>query len=292
MIVVTGATGSFGRLAIEELLNRGVPADQIVAAVRTPDKAAGLAASGVQIRRADYTDPQSLATALHGAEKLLFVSGSEVGQRIAQHRNVVDAARAAGVRLLAYTSILNADSTRIMLAAEHQATEAMIRESGLPFVLLRNTFYMEVYTAGLPTALERGELVDATGTGRISGATRADLATAAAVVLTTEGHDNKVYELGGEPAFTLAELAAEASRQTGRPLVYRDVSPEEYVDVLTRAGLPRPAAEVFADASAGAARGDLYTESKDLARLLGRPTTDLAAAVAEALKGGSGTAPA
>lgn len=285
MIIVTGATGPFGRLAIEELLTRGVPADQIVAAVRSPEKAAGLAARGVRVRRADYSDPPSLAAAFSGAEKLLFVSGSEVGQRIAQHRNVIDAARAAGVRLLAYTSILNADTTRIALATEHQATEAMIRESGLPFVLLRNTFYLEVYTASLADALERGELVDATGAGRISGATRADLAAAAVVVLTSEGHENNAYELGGEPAFTLAELAAEASRQTGRPLAHRAVSPQEYADILTGAGLPRPVAEVFADASAGVARGDLFTESEDLVRLLGRPTTGLATAVTEALKG-------
>lgn len=285
MIVVTGATGHFGKIAVEELLTRGVPAERIVAAVRSPEKAAGLAARGVQLRRADYTDPESLTAAFTGAEKLLFVSGSEVGQRIPQHRNVVEAARAAGVGLLAYTSILNADDNRMVLAAEHQATETMIRQSGLPFVLLRNTFYLEVYTAGLAAAVERGEIVDATGSGRISGAARADLATAAAVVLTGKGHQNQAYELGGAPAFTLAELAAEASRQSGRPVGYRDVPPSEYADILTAVGLPRAAAEVFADASAGVAHGALYTDRDDLTRLLGRPTTGLAAAVAEALKG-------
>jgi len=285
MIVVTGATGHYGPLAIEELLARGVPAGQIVAVARDPRKADALAARGVQVRRADYTDPESLASALSGADKLLFVSGSEVGQRVAQHRNVVDAAKAAGIRLIAYTSILNADTTGIRLADEHRATEAMIRESGVPFVLLRNTFYMEVYTATLRQAVEHGAIVDATGDGRISGATRADLAAAAAVVLTTEGHENRTYELGGEPAFTMADLAAEASRQSNRPVAFRNLSQSEYVDFLTKVGLPREAAEVYADASVGASRGELFTDSGDLPRLLGRATTPLAEAVAVALKG-------
>ncbi|ROT26574.1 SDR family oxidoreductase [Micromonospora sp. HM5-17] len=284
MIVVTGATGHYGPLAIEELLARGVPAGQIVAAARDPQKATALAARGVQVRRADYTDPESLASALSGAEKLLFVSGSEVGQRVPQHRNVVEAATAAGVRLIAYTSILNADTTGIRLADEHRATEAMIRDSGVPYVLLRNTFYLEVYTAALPQAVEHGALVEATGDGRISAATRADLAAAAAVVLTTEGHENRVYELGGAPAITLAELAAEASRQSGRPIAFRNLSQAEYVDFLAGVGVPRAAAEYYADASIGASRGDLYTDSDDLPRLLGRATTPLAEAVAAALK--------
>ncbi|MEO3745846.1 SDR family oxidoreductase [Plantactinospora sp. B5E13] len=285
MIVVTGATGHYGPLAIEELLARGVPAGQIVAIARDPGKAAGLAERGVQVRQADYTDPESLAAAFAGAEKLLFVSGSEAGQRIPQHRNVVDAARAAGVRLIAYTGILNADTTTMVLAGEHKATEAMIRESGLPYVFLRNTFYLEVYTANLGQAVEHGAIVDAVGDGRISGATRADLAAAGAVVLTTEGHENQAYELGGEPAFTLTELAEEVSRQSGRTVAYRNLSQPEYTDFLTSVGLPRPVAEIFADASVGASRDELFTDSGDLPRLLGRPTTPLADAVAAALKG-------
>ncbi|MEE6261847.1 SDR family oxidoreductase [Plantactinospora sonchi] len=285
MIVVTGATGHYGPLAIEELLARGVPAGQIVAIARDRGKAAGLAARGVQVRQADYTDPESLATAFAGAEKLLFVSSSAAGERLPQHRNVVDAARAAGIRLIAYTSILNADTTTMILAGEHKATEALIRESGLPYVFLRNTFYLEVYTAGLGQAVEHGAIVDAVGDGRISGATRADLAAAGAVVLTTEGHENQAYELGGEPAFTLAELADEVSRQSGRTVAYRNLSQPEYTDFLTSVGLPRPAAELYADASVGASRGELFTDSGDLPRLLGRPTTSLADAVAAALKG-------
>ncbi|MGI5211946.1 SDR family oxidoreductase [Plantactinospora sp. CA-290183] len=285
MIVVTGATGHLGTLVIKDLLAAAVPASEIVAAVRSPERAAGLAELGVQVRRADYDDPESLATAFTGVDKLLFVSGSEVGQRVRQHRNVVDAARAAGPALLAYTSILNADTTRMVLAEEHKATEAMIRESGLPFVLLRNGFYLELYTADFDRALARGSIVDAAGDGRLSAATRPDLAGAAAAVLTTEGHENKVYELGGEPAFTMTELAEELSRQSGRTVVYQDLPPAEYAGLLVDAGLPPALADVYADTRVGTARGDLFTDSGDLPRLLGRPTTSLRTAVAEALRG-------
>jgi NAD(P)H dehydrogenase (quinone) len=284
MIVVTGATGHLGPIVIEELLARGVPAAEIVAAVRTPEKAAGLAERGVQVRRADYDEPDSLVAAFAGADKLLFISGSEVGQRVRQHGNVVEAAKAAGVGLLVYTSILNADNTEMLLAEEHKATEAIIRESGLPYVLLRNAFYFEVYSANFPAALEHGALVNATGDNRLSVASRADFAGAAAAVLTTEGHENKVYELGGEPGFTLTELAAELTRQSGRTVVYNDLPGAEYTAFLTSVGLPQQAAEVFADASVGATRGEAFTDSGDLPRLLGRPTTSLTDAVAAALK--------
>ncbi|RKR90428.1 NAD(P)H dehydrogenase (quinone) [Micromonospora pisi] len=285
MIVVTGATGHLGQLVVDELITRGVPAGEIVAAVRSPEKAAGLAARGVQVRRADYNEPESLAAALAGAEKVLLISGSEVGQRVAQHRNVVEAAKAAGVRLLAYTGTLNADVTEIMLADEHKATEVVIRESGVPFVFLRNAFYFEVYSANFPAALEHGALIDAVGDAQLSVATRADFAGAAAAVLVTEGHENKVYELGGEPSFTMAELATELSRQSGRTVVYNNLSVAEYAAFLASVGLPQAIADIFADASGGASRGDGFTDSGDLSRLLGRPTTPLTDAVAAALKG-------
>ncbi|MFI6758965.1 SDR family oxidoreductase [Micromonospora sp. NPDC050417] len=284
MIAVTGATGHLGQLVIDELITRGVPAGEIVAAVRSPEKAAGLAERGVQVRRADYNEPESLAAALAGAEKVLLISGSEVGQRVPQHRNVIEAAKAAGVRLLAYTGILNADVTETRLADEHKATEAIIRESGVPFAFLRNAFYFEVYSANFPAALEHGALVDAVGDAQLSVATRSDFAAAAAVVLTTEGHENKVYELGGEPAFTMAELAAELTRQSGRTVVYNNLTVPEYAGFLASVGLPQVIADIFADASGGASRGDGFTNSGDLSRLLGRPTTPLADAVAAALK--------
>ncbi|GLZ11468.1 NAD(P)-dependent oxidoreductase [Actinomadura sp. NBRC 104425] len=285
MITITGATGRLGRLTVEALLERGVPADRIVAAVRTPDKAADLAERGVQVRRADYDEPKTLAAALAGTTRLLLVSGSEVGRRVPQHRNVVEAAAAANVELIAYTGILNCDTSKMVLAEEHKATEAVIRESGLPHVFLRNGWYLENYTENLAPALESGTLIGAAGDGRIAAATRADYAAAAAAVLTGDGHAGKTYELGGDTPFTMAELAAELSRQTGRDIAYRNMSEEEYAKALVAAGVPEPYAKTLADSDTGIARGDLTTGSGHLRALIGRPTTALADAVAAALKG-------
>lgn len=283
MIVVTGATGKLGHLVVQDLLTRGVPAGEIVAAVRNPAKAADLAALGVAVREADYTRPETLTTALAGADRLLLVSSSEVGQRAAQHRNVVTAAVAAGVRLIAYTGILHSETTGIGLAAEHKATEELIRDSGLPFVFLRNGWYIENYTENLAPALEHGAILGSAGEGRVAAATRADYAAAAAAVLTGDGHENKAYELGGDEAFTMSELAAEVARQSGRDVVYRDLPADEYTAFLVSVGLPEPYAAILADSDLGVGRGELFTDSGDLSRLIGRPTTPLADAVAVAL---------
>jgi len=225
-IVVTGATGPFGRHAIETLLRDGVPAADIVAVGRKGEKIADL---GVPTRPADYNDPESLRAAFEGADRLLFVSGSEAGRRVEQHRNVVDAAKAAGVRLIVYTSIVKADTSDLILAGEHRATEQMIIESGLPYVFLRNSWYLENYDVG--AALERG-IVGAAGDGKISAATRTDLAEAAAAVVAGQGHERRVYELGGEP-FTMAELAAAVSRESGRTVTYTDLPEDKYAEVLS-----------------------------------------------------------
>lgn len=283
MITVTAATGRLGRLVIEQLLQRGVPADQIVAAARTLHKAADLAARGLQVREANYTRPETLATAFAGTDKLLLISSDVAGQRFGHAKNAVQTAVDAGVGLLAYTSFVNADTSSLVLAEEHKQTEALIRESGLPYVLLRNGAYIEMYTQDLGPALQFGAIVGSAADGKVSGATRADLAAAAAVVLTSEGHVGKVYELGGQP-FTMADLAAEVSKQTGKPIAYQDLPVAEYAKVLVGAGLPEPFANVLADTSLGIARGDWYTTSTDLQRLIGRPSTTLADAVAAALK--------
>jgi NAD(P)H dehydrogenase (quinone) len=282
MIAVTGAAGHLGPLAIQELLGRGVQPRDIVAIVRSPDKAAGLGARGVQVRRADYNEPDTLASALAGVDKLLFISGSEAGRRIEQHRNVVDAARGAGVRLVAYTSIVRADSTPLLLAHEHRATEEMIRASGIAYLFLRNSWYVENYTRQLPQMLERGVFFGCADDGRVSAATRVDYAAAAAAALAS-GAENRVYELGGDEPFTLSELAAEISRQTGRTVVYQDLPFDTYVATLVGVGLPEPAARVYADADLGIARGDLFVDSRDLSRLIGRPTTPLSRAIADAV---------
>jgi len=282
-LVVTGATGHLGRLVVEELLARGVPADQIVATGRDLDKARDLADRGVVLRRADYDDRASLDAAFAGAEKLLLVSGSEVGRRIPQHRNAVEAARDAGVRLLAYTSIVRADSAKMALATEHRATEELIRASGVPFTFLRNAWYLELYLDQIPGALERGALVGAAGDGVISAALRRDFAAAAAAVLTGDGHEGAVYELGGE-GFTMADLAAEITAASGTEVAYRDLPPDELRTVLSDAGLPPAAVDMIVDNDLAVARGELHVTTGDLARLLGRAPTTTAEAVADAVK--------
>jgi NAD(P)H dehydrogenase (quinone) len=283
MITVTAATGHLGRLVVEQLLDRGVPAAEIVAAVRNPAKAADLAARGVQVREADYTRPETLGPALAGTDKLLLISSSEVGQRVAQHRNVIDAAVAAGVSLIAYTSILQAETSEAPLVPEHKATEELIRESGLPFVFLRNGWYIENYTENLAPALAQGAFAGSAGDGKISAATRADFAAAAAAVLTGDGHAGQAYELGGT-AFTMSELAAEVAGQTGKPIGYQDLPADQYAQILVGAGLPEAFAQLLAGSDVAITRGELFTTSTDLPDLIGRPTTPLADAVALGLK--------
>ena len=282
MIVITGASGQLGRLVIQSLLTK-VPASRIVAAVRNPQKASDLAALGVQIRRADYTDSAFLDAAFQGAEKVLLISSSEVGQRLAQHRNAIDAARRAGVSLLAYTSLLHADTSPLGLAGEHVATEAWLAQSGVPFVLLRNGWYTENYLASIPPALQHGAFIGSAGEGRIASAARTDYAEAAAVVLTTPGQSGKVYELAGDEAYTLAEFSAELSRQSGKAIPYVDLPENDYKAALIGAGLPEPIAGLLADSDSGAAKGGLFDETRQLGTLIGRPTTPLAVSMRAAL---------
>jgi NAD(P)H dehydrogenase (quinone) len=282
-ITVTAATGHYGRLVIEELLKRGVPAGDIVAAVRTPQKTADLADRGVQVREADYDRPETLVPAFAGADKLLLIPSAVYGRRYPQMQRAVKAAAEAKVGLIAYPGFVNSDTSTLRLGEEHKQTEALLRASGLPFVLLRNGAYTEMYTDTLGQALEYGAILGSAGDGKVSGATRADLAEAAAVVLTSDGHQGKVYELGGS-AFTMAELAAEVSRQTGKHVVYQDLPVEQYAKALAAAGVPEAFAGLLADTSLAIAHGDWYSDSTDLHRLIGRSSTPLAEAVAVALK--------
>ncbi len=285
MIVITGATGHLGQLVLEEFVNAGVPAGQIVAAVRSPEKAGHLKAQGFEVRQADYTKPETLRSAFQGAERVLLISSNEVGNdRVGQHKAVIDAAKAAGVKLLAYTSIVNADWAKNLLAADHQTTEAYLRESGVPYTMLRNGWYFENHTAALQPALEHGAILGAAKDGRFAAAARRDYAAAAAAVLAGQGHENKVYELAGEAPYTLDELAAEVSRQAGKPVMYRDLSEEEYAAALAGFGLPEAAAQAIASADVGAIRGELTTDSQDLRRLLGRPAVTMQEAVRSALQ--------
>ena len=275
---VTGASGPLGHRVVEELLTRGVPAGDVVAVVRTPGKVADLAARGVQVREGDYSRPETLPAALAGVQRLLLVSGSEPGGRVAQHTNVVEAAVAAGVERIAYTSILKADTTGNPLAGEHRATEQVLRGAGVPVSLLRNGWYDENYTGQLAQQLERGEILGATGAGRISGAPRDDFAVAAAVALLTDDAALVVRELGG-PSFSMAEYAAAVTEVTGTPVAYRDLPVAEYAAALQTAGLDEGTAGFVASLDASIAAGELETGSTDLADLLGRPVTPLVDAV-------------
>ena len=279
MIVVTGATGQLGRLVIAALLKK-VPAAEIVAAVRNPEKAKDLAETGIQVRYADYSMPESWDEALKGADKVLLISSNEIGQRANQHRSVIDAAKRSGVKLLAYTSVLHAATSPLGLAAEHRATEALLSASGVPFVLLRNGWYTENYTAGIPVALAHGSVYGCAGDGRISSAARADYAEAAAAVLTSDNQAGRVYELAGDTSYTLTEYAAEISRQSGKNIAYVNLQEAEYKNVLIKVGLPEVIAELLANSDTCASKDALFDDSRQLSKLIGRPTTSLATAIA------------
>ncbi|MGX7726265.1 SDR family oxidoreductase [Rhodococcus sp. 5G237] len=277
-IAVTGAAGHLGRLTITALRARGVAAGDIVAVVRDAAKAADLAADGVQVRVADYADADALRDALAGVDKLLLVSGSEVGQRLPQHTNIIDAAKAAGVAFIAYTSILHAATSPLILAGEHKATEELLAASGIDHALLRNGWYWENYDSSVAAAAASGALFGSAGAGRVAGAARKDFAEAATAVLTTEGHAGAVYELGGE-RLTYTELAEVLSGIVGVPVTYKDLPKEEYAKILENAGVPAQFAAVLADSDAGIAVGALDTDSGDLERLIGRPATPAAEAI-------------
>jgi len=283
MIAITGAGGQLGRLVVKHLLEK-VPAHEIVATVRDLEKADDLRRLGVQLRLADYDRPDTLRAAFAGVEKLLLVSAVVPGQRLRQHQAVIDAARDTGVRLVAYTSLLRADSATLMLADEHRRTEQYLERSGLDFVLLRNGWYLENSTAGLAGAVSQGALIGSSGQGRLASASRDDYAAAAAAVLTEAGHGGKTYELVGDHAFSMSDLAAELSRQAGRSVAYLDLPPAEFKAALLGIGLPEMIVDVVVDASVKSAAGELDGSSQDLTRLIGRPTTTLAEAVRQALR--------
>ncbi len=282
MIVVTGATGQLGHLVIAALLKK-MPASGIVAAVRNVEKAMDLAALGVQVRYADYDRPSTWDDALKGAERVLLISASEIGKRAKQHQSVIDAAKRAGVKLLAYTSVLRADTSPLGLAAEHRDTEAAIRSSGVSFVLLRHSWYTENYTGGVRTALEQGAVYGCAGNGRISSATRADYAEADVAALTADNQAGRIYELAGDTSYTLADFAAEISRQSGRSIRYVNLTEAEYRQALTKAGLPELVAALISDSDTGASKGGLFDDGRQLSKLIGRPTTSLATVVASSM---------
>ena len=282
MIVVTGATGRLGQLVIDGLLQR-VPPAQIIAAVRTPAKAASLTARGVTVRAADYNEPGQLSSAFTGADRGLLISSNDPRQSVTQHTAVIEAARQAGAGLLAYTSLWHADTSTLLTAVPHRLTEPVIRDSGVPYTFLRNNLYTDHYAPQIKQAAKSGVFVGSAGTGRVASATRADYAAAAVAVLTGNGHENKVYELGGDVAWSYAELAAVLSKAVGHEIAYQSIPPAEHYELLVAAGIPRVAADLFIDTYTGIADGRLAGTPGDLRALIGHPTTSLADAVAAIL---------
>src|ERR1700728_198493 len=283
MIGVTGAGGHLGRLVIESLLGN-VSASEIVAVVRNPEKAGDLASKGVVVRAGDYSKPETLAPAFSGVDKLLLISGNEVGKRIAQHTAAATAAKQTGAKLLVYTSLLHADRSPLLLGEEHRQSEAAVKASGVPFVLLRNSWYNENYVNAVKQAAKLGVHYGCAGEGRISAAARADYAAACAAVLTAKNDPSgRTYELAGDQGFTLAQFAAEIAKLSGQPVRYEDLSETDYKAVLVKAGLPEPAAGSFANTDTGISKGALYDDSRQLSKLIGRPTTPISATIKAAL---------
>ncbi|SFU20104.1 NAD(P)H dehydrogenase (quinone) [Algoriphagus locisalis] len=272
-IGITGATGQLGKLVVEQLKSR-TDASDLIALVRSPQKV-----EDIEARAFDYNAPESMEESLQGIHTLLLISGNEIGKRAMQHKNVINAAKEAGIKWIVYTSLLRADTSTLSLAEEHLATEKYLNESGISFTLLRNGWYTENYSGSIPGALAAGAFIGSAGDGKISSASRADFAEAAAAVLTGEGHEGKVYELAGDQSFTLKDFAVEISKQTGKDIPYQDLSEQEYSKALQGFGLPDRIADGIASWDVSASKGDLYAEDKTLSKLIDHPTTPMSESI-------------
>jgi NAD(P)H dehydrogenase (quinone) len=282
-ILVTGAGGQLGKLVIDQLIAR-TPTNRVAALVRSASQADALNRLGVEAHIGDYTDSDSLDRALAGVERLLLISSNDLVARRAQHRNVIEAAKRAGVKLIAYTSLLHADRSQLGLARDHRDTEADLRNSGVPFVALRNGWYTENYTQAIPAALAHGAFLGSAGNGRIASAARRDFAeAAAAVLLSADNQAGRIYELAGDRAYTLPQFVAEIAKQTGQAIAYQNLPQQAFRDALQSAGLPVPVADLLADSDAGASQDGLYDDGRALSRLIGRPTTPFAQTIADSL---------
>jgi len=283
VIFVTAAGGQLGGMVVKALLDV-VAAERVIAGVRNASQAASLQRLGVAVRTADYDQPATLDAAFAGVDRVLLISSNALGRRAQQHRNVIDAAKRSGVTLLAYTSVLHADESPLGLAEEHRRTEADIRASAVPFAFLRNGWYTENYAAAAKSAVQHGAVLGSAGSGRISSASRADYAAAAVAVLTARNAESgRVYELAGDDAYTLPQFAEELARQSGKPVVYRDLPEAAYREALVGMGLPDDMAALLADSDRGASKSALFDDGRALSALIGRPTTAMAATVSEVL---------
>jgi NAD(P)H dehydrogenase (quinone) len=281
-LIITGATGHLGRLVVDSLIARGTAASDIVATGRDTAKLADLASSGVRVAELDYAKPETVAAVVTPGDTLLLVSASEPGNRADQHAAVIEAAKSAGVARIVYTSAPKATTSALVLAPDHKATEESLVASGVPFTILRNGWYTENYAGEVEKGRENGAIVASVGDGRVASASRKDYAEAAAVVLTAEGQEGKVYELSGDVAWDFDDLAAAIGGIVGREVVYTRLSPEEHTEMLTSFGLDAGTVG-FVVALDGNIRDGLLSEtSGDLARLIGRATTPLAEGLAAA----------
>ncbi|TAN11626.1 MAG: SDR family oxidoreductase [Chitinophagaceae bacterium] len=279
-IGITGATGQLGNLVVHKLKEK-VPAGNIIALVRSVEK---VTEPGVAARGFDYEKPDILKTALKDVDTLLLISASGLEGRFPKHKNVIEAAKQSGVRWIVYTSLLHTDSSSIDLAKEHKVTEKILIDSGISFTILRNGWYTENYTSSVPGAIRGGAFMGCAGNGKISLAARADYADAAVAVLTGRGHPGKTYELAGDNAYTLSDLAAEISRQTGKNIPYKNLSEKEYTEALTGFGIPEMFAKAIAGWDTGASKNDLFDDSRQLSQLTGKPTTPLSLSITEAIQ--------
>jgi NAD(P)H dehydrogenase (quinone) len=270
-IGVTGATGQLGRIVIEKLKEKN-SAGNVVALVRSPEKASHL---GVEVRVFDYDNPETMVESLKGIDKLLLISGNEIGKRAEQHLNVIESAIKAGVKLIAYTSLLRADTSSLVLAQEHLATENALIRSGIPFIILRHGWYTENYMAALSHVVSSGVLIGSSGNGKISSASRADYAEADVAVLTTDGHIGKVYELAGDVSFTMSDLAKVITEVSGKNVQYKNLTVNEYAEALVQSGMPEGLAQFFAGTHVSTEKGDLFDDGHQLSSLIGRQTTPL-----------------
>jgi NAD(P)H dehydrogenase (quinone) len=278
-IAIAAATGQLGRLVVQSLKTRA-PREESVALVRSPEKARDL---GIAAREADYDRPETFVRALEGVDTFLLISGPVPGARVAQHRNVVEAAKAAGVKRIVYTSVIHGDVSPLDIAADHRAAEADIMASGIAYTIVRNGWYTENYASAITGALASGAVLGSAGDARISSATRADYAEGIAAVLAGAGHEGRIYEFAGDDAWTMSDLAAEIARQSGRTVVYRDMPPAEYASILAGFGIPEGVAKAIAGWDVAAAQGALFDDSRTLSRLIGRATTPLSDSVAEVI---------
>ncbi|RZJ73422.1 MAG: SDR family oxidoreductase [Flavobacterium sp.] len=274
-IAITGATGQLGNVVVQKLKEK-TASENLVALVRNPEKAADL---GIEARLFDYAKPESLASSLQGIDILLLISGNEIGQREVQHKNVINAAKEAGVKRIVYTSLLHANTSALILAPEHLATENALSDSGVDYTILRNGWYTENYAVSIAGAIKAGGFIGSAGEGKISSATREDFAEAAAVVLTASGHENKIYELAGDQAYTLTDFAAEISKQTGKNIPYNNLPEADFAHILISVGLPESFANLLANCDVKASERALYSEDKTLSKLIGRPTTPFATVI-------------